>query len=874
MDIERVIVRMMADASPYHRVMDSIESRMQYFVRHSTPWGAALSVPFVAAAASVAALGVTMGSAGRTAITMAASFEQAGIALEVMTGSAETAKKLLDELTALAIKTPFRSTELVAGAKMLAAFGVETKDITDTLKVLGDVASGVNTGNLDQTLGRIILAYGQVRTAGRLMGTELRQFTEAGVPILKSLAIVMGQPIERMKALVEEGRVGITEVEKAFNHMVSNQGRFNNLMERQSQSAAGRWSAFVETLELGAKKIGDSFIRNFRVKELLDDMSAGVGTPQGLDDFFRQFREGVDDVVGIIKVVWYAGVQAFNWIADVVKDIKQWGRENKEVIATIIGILAVTNTFRLAVYAVVTALGLLRAGLIAVRALLGINALLSLWTTLGVVLAAVLSPLNILLGMLGGLVYLMTQLDQSGGMFENFGQAFSKMAGEAVEMFTKVFQGISDAVKSGDTKLAFDILFLSIKFAWKSMLVALEAEWTRFKLNITGVGTANGVVDSWKAFLAIGMNEVEIRLSWLFSSEEEFQAKFKEFKEAQKKILQQHSGGEVNRASAVQKEVDLVMAQTAPIKKELEDLILKAKMQARSAEIEQMVRSNTPEIRKLESEASGLFAQTFMSDLAREGMTKTFLSYFTDAMGGAGARLGPDGRMTTSATFLASSAAYPGGSRFGISPFPTQEQLAATRGFEIQKRLSELNPNYMGLGFAANALSSANRIQSSLVVSSEARLLANEVNKQYQSSQFQFGPKFDKFMKDFSNLQEARYGPISPYPGGMLSGAGSILGPSEYQAGVFSRYSALAEYVNKRTETGTRAMFAGSSDAADTIARNQAQSVTLEDEIRQTLIQSKIIQGQQADYQRRTVEILEKLGVDDKAILKLKKEGM
>lgn len=117
------------------------------------------------------------------AIDTASEFQQARVAFETFLGSGEKAGQLLSQISDFAAKTPFNLPQVVDGTRRLLAYGVAAEDIIPTFKTLGDISSG-NKQRLDQ----LVLAYGQVKAATRLTGAELRQFTEAGVPLLDALA--------------------------------------------------------------------------------------------------------------------------------------------------------------------------------------------------------------------------------------------------------------------------------------------------------------------------------------------------------------------------------------------------------------------------------------------------------------------------------------------------------------------------------------------------------------------------------------------------------------------------------------------------------------------------------------------------------------
>lgn len=129
---------------------------------------------------------IIVGSLGLIAkgmIDTAANMEQTRISFETFLGSGEKAGKLLKDLSDFAAKTPFDLPQVLDGSKRLLAYGVDAESIIPTFKMLGDIAAGVGTDKLPQ----LILAFGQVSAATKLTGMELRQFSEAGVPLLGAL---------------------------------------------------------------------------------------------------------------------------------------------------------------------------------------------------------------------------------------------------------------------------------------------------------------------------------------------------------------------------------------------------------------------------------------------------------------------------------------------------------------------------------------------------------------------------------------------------------------------------------------------------------------------------------------------------------------
>jgi len=105
-------------------------------------------------------------------IVSTAELETQTRSLKVLTGSLETAQKIVQQLQDIGAVTPFTSTELIDTAKRLSAFGVETEKLVDTTRRLGDVA-----GATGADLGGIATAFGQIQAKGRLQGEELKFLT-------------------------------------------------------------------------------------------------------------------------------------------------------------------------------------------------------------------------------------------------------------------------------------------------------------------------------------------------------------------------------------------------------------------------------------------------------------------------------------------------------------------------------------------------------------------------------------------------------------------------------------------------------------------------------------------------------------------------
>lgn len=184
-------------------------------------------------------------------------FELQQKSLQVLLQSKDQADKLWQQTVQLAVQSPFRVSELVSYTRQLAAYRIETDKLFDTTKRLADVSAGLGVD-----MSRLILAYGQVRAANYLRGTELRQFTEAGIPMLDELAkrfsimenkaVSAGDVFER----ISKRMVSFKDVEAVFKSMTDAGGTFYKMQEEQSTTLKGMISNLHDSIDLMLNDIG------------------------------------------------------------------------------------------------------------------------------------------------------------------------------------------------------------------------------------------------------------------------------------------------------------------------------------------------------------------------------------------------------------------------------------------------------------------------------------------------------------------------------------------------------------------------------------------------------------------------------------------
>jgi len=178
-------------------------------------------------------------------------FQQLEIAFSTMLGSEEKAMGLMNQLTRTAARTPFDLTGVATGAKQLLAYGFELEKVNDELLMLGDIASGVGA-----PLNDLTYLYGTLRASGRVMTVDIRQFAGRGIPIYEELSKVLNVTVKQLQDMVTAGKVSFADVQKAFQNMTAEGGKFNNLMEKQAQSIVGLKSNLGDAIDMAANDLG------------------------------------------------------------------------------------------------------------------------------------------------------------------------------------------------------------------------------------------------------------------------------------------------------------------------------------------------------------------------------------------------------------------------------------------------------------------------------------------------------------------------------------------------------------------------------------------------------------------------------------------
>ncbi len=188
-----------------------------------------------------------------------AEFELQEVALGAIIQDAHEAQVLFSQIKAAAVESPYQIKELVDYTKQLAAYGFEQNELFDTTMKLADISAG-----LGADMSRIILAVGQVSAATVLKGTELRQFTELGIPMVELLAekftqlrgevVTTGEVFE----MISDKAVSFKMVEEILNDLTSAGGMFYDMQRKQAETLAGQWSNLKDSIAIAYDEIGNT----------------------------------------------------------------------------------------------------------------------------------------------------------------------------------------------------------------------------------------------------------------------------------------------------------------------------------------------------------------------------------------------------------------------------------------------------------------------------------------------------------------------------------------------------------------------------------------------------------------------------------------
>ena len=258
-------------------------------------------------------------------------FELQQRSLEAILQNKTEADAIFNKTVALAVQSPFQIKDLISYTKQLAAYRIESDKLYDTTKRLADVSAGLGVD-----MQRLILAYGQVKAAAYLRGTEVRQFTEAGINLYGELQAyfkeVKGEAYTTAQIvdMISKRMVTFEDVEAIFRRITDQGGIFYNMQAIQAETLQGKIANLKDSIDVMLNSIGyanegmykfaidgaNVMIRNWQlladvgmrlieVLALIKLQSITTGRAMGatfLDIAKFQKLEGIKNTIGLLSV--------------------------------------------------------------------------------------------------------------------------------------------------------------------------------------------------------------------------------------------------------------------------------------------------------------------------------------------------------------------------------------------------------------------------------------------------------------------------------------------------------------------------------------------------------------------------------------------
>lgn len=241
----------------------------------------------------------------RAVVDIGGELENQKIAMASILQDEGKATTIFNQIKKLAVASPFGVMDLNQYAKQLSAYSIPYNELYDTMKRLADISASVGVD-----MGRIILAYGQIKTAKFLKGTELRQLTEANIPMVDKLAERFSKLEGRIVSagevldMISKKKVTFEDVKDVLWELTDDGGMFNNMQEVLSESVKSKWKNLADAIDI-----------------MLGDIAKSMGstlkwTAESLTTLAQNWKEIVPFITaataafGTYRVAVYAGSRA------------------------------------------------------------------------------------------------------------------------------------------------------------------------------------------------------------------------------------------------------------------------------------------------------------------------------------------------------------------------------------------------------------------------------------------------------------------------------------------------------------------------------------------------------------------------------------
>lgn len=273
------------------------------------------------AGAGIGGLGILISEG----LKVKSTFEDIEAGFETMLKSSEKAKALMAEVVKFTAQTPFQLGDVASSAQALLTWGEAADQVTNRLRIMGDVAAIKKVPLID-----VINALEKLRTTGNW---ESEQLVRAGITAESLKGYIEFDPTTGLPA-GKGAAAGQKKFEAAMKYL---EDFYGGGMQRVMGNLSGLWSNFKDKITLGLKEIGDAVAEktkewatkiNERLDRILDSDRLKQGVARAFQLVFEQLEpfvdrglEWLDKLIGYLEQNPQALVDGMRTFVGILKDL-------------------------------------------------------------------------------------------------------------------------------------------------------------------------------------------------------------------------------------------------------------------------------------------------------------------------------------------------------------------------------------------------------------------------------------------------------------------------------------------------------------------------------------------------------------------------
>jgi tape measure domain-containing protein len=425
-----LIVRVGADTREFNRELGKIQRKIRETSDNIMDMGKAMS------------MGVTLPIAGlgAAAVKAAADLETMETQFISLTGGAEQAAAMVDQLNQFAAATPFQIEEIAGAARQLIAAGTDISQVNEQLQFLGDIAATSGA-----SIEEITAIFAKVQAKGKVELENLNQLAERGIPIFKALSDATGLPADKLGA----GAVSVQQFNDVLKGFAQEGGFAAGAMERLSQTAAGKFSTAMDNLKQAGAEIG---------RVLLPYVTAAIDKVTELSQKFMNLDEGTQKTIVAIAGIAAAigpAIMAFAAYSKAVAGI-QVAMAAAKAAGIALNATLLTNPITGVAVAIAAAIALIIANWDQIHAYFTTGDGSKTWNQLKQTVMTAVDNIKQIWSMFVGFLQM---------VWNQFGDDFIGIVGNVMDIVFGIFRGVLGVI--GNLFQAFNSL---LKGDWKSAL--------------------------------------------------------------------------------------------------------------------------------------------------------------------------------------------------------------------------------------------------------------------------------------------------------------------------------------------------------------------------------------------------------------------